>query len=162
MPATSRIPAALDALVAVTQTALGPGVAVLDGPPIDWEPLQLPAQTGAAGDELRYLFIGASPSGSAVEGEQDFNAAGNVSRDESFRVSCVAYAVGGSGTKARRDEAFAILAAVETALRTDPTLAGAVLWALVSAVSAVDQRQRNGEWSDCSVTFTVACRGYLS
>lgn len=161
MPATSGIPAALDALVIALRAALT-GVVVVDGPPIDWEPLQLPAGMAAVGNELRYLFIGASPSGAGVEGEQDFNAAGAVSRDETFRVSCTAYAVGGAGAKARRDEAFAIVAAAETSLKTDPSLAGAVLYSLVSAVSAVDQRSRNGEWSDCSITFTITCRGYLS
>lgn len=161
MATTSRIPAAIDALLAAARTAL-PAVSVVDGPPLSWDGIQL-ADPADAVSERAYLFVGADlDSDVSAAGEQDFNAAGAVSRDETFAVSFVAYAWNGDPkVKDRRDEAFAIVSGIESALRGDPALAGAVLYSRVATVGRVAQRQTEGG-SDCSVEFTVACRAYLS
>lgn len=161
---TSRVPAAIDALVSTLRASLGSGATVVDGPPLDWDDLTLPeSQTAAYTNRLKYLFVGAGPdSDTAASGGQDFNAAGAVSRDETFAIECVVYVRSGNDDiKARRDEAFTLLAAAETALRTDPSLGGAVLYSRVAALSDVLQRQTR-QGSDCVISFTVACRAYLS
>lgn len=162
MAATSTIPAALDALLAAARAGVGAGVHVVDGPPVEWDPIALPAQAGAGGDELRYLFVGASPDGPGVAGEQDYAAAGAVASDENYRISCVIHVTGALDVKARRDEAFAVLADLEQTLKFDPSLGGAVLYARVGGIAAVTPRTGNGEWSSCTVEFDVPVRSYLS
>jgi hypothetical protein len=156
---TSRIPAALDALKAACDAAVGATVTVVLGPPLSWDHVQV---AGSAVSESQFLFVGASPgSDASATGQQDFNAAGAVSRDERFDINLTAYCWSGDAdVKARRDEAFTLLAAVENALRSDPSLAGAVLYARVATVSDVAMRQV-ATGSDCLVEFQVSCRAYL-
>jgi hypothetical protein len=156
--ATSRIPAALDALRAAAVAAL-PTVTVVDGPPLDWDTVQVAVN---AVSDRQFLFVGALVGVDvAVVGEQEFNAAGAVSRDERFTINCTAWCnAGESDVKARRDEAFAVVAAVEQFIRTDPSLGGAVLYARVAEVGRVGLRQTE-QGADATVEFTVACRAYL-
>lgn len=160
MSATSRIPAALDGLRAAAIAALGATVSVVDGPPLDWAPLKMP---GDAVSERQALFIGATPGGdSSAESAEDFNAAGNVSRDERAVLHCTAWSgAGDQDVKARRDEAFAIVAAVEQAIRADGTLGAAVLYAGPITVRRASSRQTNGG-PDCVVEFDVPVRSYLT
>lgn len=152
---TSRVPAAVDALVALCRASPAlAGVEIVDGPPI----------IDLANPDV--IFIGWQPSdGTAVTFAQDFNAAGARTRDEEFGITCYAEAHSGdTDITARRVRAFELLAAVETALRatdaapTAPTLNGAVLWAHLTA-GTVTQAQSQGAL--VGVEFTVSCRARI-
>lgn len=160
MTDVSTIPAAWDALVQLAEDYLATDVAVVDGPPIDWAHLQ--TATDAVSERL-FLFVGAQPGDdTGATGDQSFSAAGNVARDETGAITCTAYAYSGDpDVKARRAEAFGLVAGLETALRTDPSLGGVVLQALVGSVSSVAVRQTR-QGSDCQVVFAVVFRSYLS
>ena len=152
---TSRVPAAVDALLAILRAA--PALAearIVDGP----ETVNL--------TDLRRIHIGWQPSAdSAVSLEQSFNSAGARTRDEAFSIRCYAEArAGNADMKARRDEVFALVGQVETALRatndapTAPTLNGAVLW---SHLTAGDLIQLQEEGSLAGLAFTVTCQARI-
>lgn len=152
---TSRVPAAVDALLAILRTAPGlADVAIVDGPPT----------TNLT--PLRYVFVGWQPGAdAAVALTQAFNGAGARTRDEAFEIACYAEVrAGDTDIKARRDEAFALLAEVETALRasnaepTAPTLNGTVLWA---HLTAGDLRQVQSDGSLAGIAFTVTCQARI-
>ncbi|MGW2203417.1 hypothetical protein [Streptomyces sp. NPDC001774] len=153
--ATSRVPAAVDALLEILRAA--PALAtvrVIDGP----EPVNL--------TERQRIYIGWQPSAeSAVSLVQDFNAAGARTRDEDFVIVGYVEARGGDKNMAiRRNQAFAILAAVEDALRaTDlapetPTLNGTVLWA---HLTTGDLFQQQTEGAIAGINFAVSCRARI-
>lgn len=157
---TSRIPAAIDALVTALSAAIGSTTNVVDGPPLAWDAVGAP---GDAVSDSSWLFVGASPDGDeGAAGDQDFNAAGAVSRDETFVIFCTAYTFGGDLiVKTRRDDAFALVGQVEQVCRSDPSLGGAVLYSRMSGVTSY--RPTQGEYgSDCTVVCTIAARAYLS
>jgi hypothetical protein len=152
---TSRVPAAVDALLTILQAA--PGLAdatILDGPPT----VNLTA--------LKCLYVGWQPGAeAAVSLTQDFNSAGARTRDEAFAIVCYAEARAGTTVmKDRRDEVFALVGEVETALRatdsapTAPTLNGAVLWA---HLTAGDLTQLQQEGSLAGLAFTVTCQARI-
>lgn len=159
MHTTSRIPAATDALLAALTTAVGATTNVIDGPPLSWDNVTAAAD---AVTENRWLFVGATlDTDTSADGTQDFNAAGAVSRDELFTIYCTALVWDGDQTmKTRRDDAFGLVAACEQTIRTDPTLNAAVLYSRMAGVTSAAQRQTD-RGTDCTVTFTVACRAYL-
>ncbi|WP_329114444.1 hypothetical protein [Streptomyces sp. NBC_01353] len=152
---TSRVPAAVDSLLAILRAA--PALAdalVVDGPPIQ-----------LAGN--RRLYVGWNPEGgSAVNLVQDFNAAGARTRDEDFAISCYAEVWSGdTDMQVQRTAVFSLVAAVETALRaTDaareaPTLNGAVLW---SHLTTGDLSQfQDQEGARAGLAFTVMCRARI-
>lgn len=153
---TSRVPAAIDALVALCRAAPDLAqAAVRDGPPL--------TDLSAA----QQVFIGWAPNAEAAATiAQDFASAGARRRDEDFSI--VGYAEarsGGTDVKAMRDQAFALVAAVENALRaTDaqpdaPTLGGAVLWAHLTAAELTQPQTTDGALA--GVAFTVTCRARL-
>jgi len=160
MATTSRIGVAQDALVALAAAQL-PGVDVVDGPPLNWD--QITLAVPQIGDGSRYLFVGAQPqSVTWVQGQQDFNAAGAVSRDENFEVFCTALGYSGDGVaKTARDLALAVLAGMEQAIRADPSLGGAVLYSRVSTVDRGDVTLASSG-VNVPIVFRVACRAYLS
>lgn len=161
MAATSRIPAALDGLLAAAVAAVGSTVAVVDGPPLSWTPLRAPTDVVS---DRQALFVGATPNGEAsAESGQDFNAAGNVSRDERAVLHCTAWAgAGDQDIKARRDEAFAIVGALESAITANPNLGvPSVLYYGPLAFRRVSSRQTEAG-PDCVVEFDVPVRSYLS
>lgn len=152
---TSRVPAAVDALLAILCAAPGlADVTVVDGPPA----------TNLT--NLRHVFVGWQPSAdSAVSLTQEFNAAGARTRDEAFVIACYAEARSGdTDMQARRGEVFALLAEVETALRASnaapsaPTLNGTVLWA---ELTAGDLTQQQAEGSLAGLAFTVTCQARI-
>lgn len=152
---TSRVPAAVDALLAILRAAPAlSDVDVLDGAPA----VNLTA--------LRRLYVGWQPDGeAAVALEQQFNAAGARTRDEAFAISCYAEARSGDkDIKARRDEVFALVGEVETALRATneapmaPTLNGTVLWA---HLTAGDLTQVQAEGTRAGLAFTVTCQARI-
>lgn len=156
----TAIPAAWDALVTLAQAAVGGTVTVVDGPPLEWSPLRFPFD---AVNLRQALFVGAAPGeDSGAEAAQDFNAAGNVSRDERAVVHCTAWSgAGGQDVKARRSEAVGIVATFGAAIDADRTLGGAVLYAGPLQVTRVSPRQGQGG-PDCVVEFDVPVRSYLS
>jgi hypothetical protein len=152
---TSRVPAAVDALLAILQAAPAlADVAVVDGPP------------SVNLTQLQRIHVGWQPGASAaVSLEQSFNSAGARTRDEAFSISCYAEArAGNKEMQARRSEVFALVAEVETALRatntapTAPTLNGTVLWA---HLTAGDLTQVQAEGSLAGLAFTVTCQARI-
>jgi hypothetical protein len=157
--ATSTIPAALDALLALCRAAPGlAGVVVFDGPRITDNDLVNPDR----------LYIGASVDDDpAAEGDQDFAHLGARARDETYALACTAEAWSGdTDMAARRTRAFAILAAVEQLLRptdTNPrayTISETVLYAHIAGGLRLVQRQ-TGNGAVASVTFHVTCRARI-
>lgn len=153
--ATSRVPAAVDALLAILRASAAlTGVRIVDGP----EAVNL--------TERHRVYVGWQPGAdAAVALQQHFNAAGARTRDESFDIAC--YAESRSGDKdmaARRTRVFEIVAAVETALRatdaapTAPTLNGTVLW---SHMATGDLTQERTEGTLAGLAFTVSCRARI-
>ncbi|MEU6098948.1 hypothetical protein [Streptomyces sp. NPDC047079] len=152
---TSRVPAAVDALLAILRAAPGlANVTIVDGPPV----VNL---TG-----LQHVFVGWQPGDSAaVSLTQDFNSAGARTRDEAFTIACYAESrAGDTDMQARRSEVFTLVAEVETALRatnsapTAPTLNGTVLW---SHLTAGDLTQVQAEGSLAGLAFTVTCQARI-
>ncbi|MER8004986.1 hypothetical protein [Streptomyces sp. NPDC094149] len=152
---TSRVPAAVDALLAILRAA--PNLAevdIIDGP------------AAINYTQLKRLYVGWNPSAeSAVSLEQSFNGAGARTRDEAFAISCYAEArAGDKDMQARRTEVFALLGEVETALRatntapTAPTLNGTVLWA---HLTAGDLSEVQAEGSLAGLAFTVTCQARI-
>lgn len=148
---TSRVPAAVDALLAILRAA--PALAevrIVDGP----ESVNL--------TELDRVHVGWQPSGdAAVALTQDFNSAGARTRDEEFEITCYAESRGGDKDMAmRRARVFELVGAVEEALRatdaapTLPTLNGTVMWAHLTTGN-LTQDQASG--ARAGVAFTVSC-----
>ncbi|MFI0772317.1 hypothetical protein ACH4TQ_46740 [Streptomyces sp. NPDC021218] len=154
--ATSRVPAAIEALLAIWRATPGlAGVQILDGPPtID--------QAGAD-----YLSVGwSSGSELAVEFTQEFNAAGARTRDEEFSILCFLDTwTGDTDVATRRTRAFELLAVCEETIRasnsnpTAPTLNGAVLWAEIASGSLMQANTDQGVRA--AIPFVVACRARL-
>jgi hypothetical protein len=117
--------------------------------------------------EQDQLFIGWSPDDAiAATMTQDFASAGARRRDEDFTILGYAESrAGDTDLAARRVRVFALLAAVEDALRaTDtqpnaPTLNGSVLWAHLTQGVLAQPQTPDGALA--GVTFTVACKARL-
>lgn len=153
--ATSRVPAAVDALLTILQASSAlSGATIVDGPPT----------TNLS--DLDHVFVGYQPNAEAsVQLAQDFNSAGARTRDEDFTIACYAESRSGdTDMQARRSRAFALVAAVEEALRatdaapTAPTLSGTVLWAHLTTGNLL-QGQSAG--AQAGVEFTVSCRARI-
>lgn len=152
---TSRVPAAVDALLAILKAAPAlEGVRIVDGPPT----VNL--------TERQRIYVGWQPSEEpAVTLQQDFAYAGARARNEDFVIAC--YAESRSGDKAmepQRTRVFELVAAVESALRaTDaapeaPTLIGNVLWA---HLTAGDLTYTPVEGALAGLAFTISCRARI-
>lgn len=142
---TSRIPAVCDALVSTLRTALGSTATVYDG---QW--VTAPDSTQS------YVTVGWTPEGEGPSGEQDWAGLGNRARDETGDIPCYADAYGGdtNDVAARRNAAFALFAACETALRDDPTLGGVVTFE--TQIGAYECRQEQTENGlEVGITFHV-------
>lgn len=154
---TSRVPAAVAALLDILRAA--PSLAevhIEDGP------------TAVNYTDLDRIYVGWQPNAdAAVALQQDFNAAGARTRDESFTIACYAESRSGdTDMAARRERAFEIVAVVEDALRatnaapTAPTLNGTVLWAHLTAGDLYQQQSANG--AIAGVDFQVSCFARLN
>lgn len=155
MATTSRVPAAIDALLAILRAAPGlDGVEIVDGPPA----VNL--------TDRRRIHIGWHPNAeSSVSLQQSFNSAGARTRDEAFEIACYAEArKGDKDMQSSRSEVFELVGEVETALRatnaapTAPTLNGAVLWAHLTAGDLI---QMAGEGTLAGLGFTVTCQARI-
>lgn len=154
--ATSAVPAAVDALLAILRAAPAlAGVRVVDGPP------------GVNFTEKDRVYVGwAEGADQAAEIQQSFANAGARRRNEDAVISCYAESRGGDkDMRLRRNRVFELLATVENALRgTDaapeaPTLNGAVLWSEVTTGSLVQAQTENGAYA--GLGFTVAYRARI-
>jgi len=153
---TSALPAAIDALVSILDASSGlAGVDVVDGPPAD---------DVATNDFLAVGWSGTEDQ--AAEIVQDFNAVGGRTRNEELTIACVIDVWSGDdGFATVRDRAFAILGAVETALRsTDlspeaPTLNGTVLWAHLTTGDVSQQQSNDGAL--VGLNFSLTCRARI-
>lgn len=153
--ATSRVPAAVDALLAILQAVPAlTEVRIVDGP------------DAVNATERHRIHIGWQPDAeAAVVLQQTFASAGARTRDEEFSISCYAESRGGDkDMSARRATVFAMVAAVEDALRaTDaapeaPTLNGTVLW---SELTTGNLQQAQADGAVAGLAFTVACRARI-
>lgn len=148
----SKIPAAIDGLLTLCrnlQATTLAGVEVVDGPIL--------SAASPTANQLRRLVIGYDANDMAAEGQQEWASmprAGSA-RAEQITIHCVAESASGqTDMKTRRDDAFAIVAAVEGAIKTDPTLNGAVTWANFGQHLDVRQPQTT-QGAVCSVFFGV-------
>ena len=124
---TTVVPAVIDYLVATftASSSLGaatPPVAIYDGP----------VTTGAVAQQV--LWVGLQDPDAVLppigaESQQEWVGVGARQRNEYLTIHCVAEAwAGTTDVKTMRDNAYAIVAAVETILQGDPTLGGHVLF----------------------------------
>jgi hypothetical protein len=148
--ATSAVPAAVDALLAILRAAPG----LVDGPP-----------STSLTDRKRIHVGWQSGTDAAVALEQDFAYAGARRRDEAFEISCYAETRGdGKEMVLQRAAVFELVAAVETALRatdaapTAPTLNGTVLWAHLTTGNL---SQAQAEGTVCGLAFTITCQARI-
>jgi hypothetical protein len=155
--ATSRIPAAIDALVTRWTAAL-PGVLVLDGP-----------TTADLTKQQDLVYVGWQPNaenGIAAEMQQDFAHIGGYTRDERFDILCFAESwTGDFDIKARRTRAFELFAACELDLRASganpsaPNLGGAVLFCGITQGQLLQQQTDKG--AQVGVAFRVTCEARI-
>ena len=142
---TSRIPAAIDALVSIFAAALS-DVQILDGPP----------NVNLASD---FVTVGWSPyADTAVDAQQQFVSLGTQRREEDFTIACYADSYSGdTGASARRARVFQLVGAAETALRADATLGGVLtLWAEMGDTTLHQEIDDRG--LVVGVTFHVHCK----
>lgn len=154
--ATSRVPGAIAALVAILRaTPELSDVQVIDGPPTK----------DMADPDI--IAVGWSPDGDqSAQLVQNFNAAGARTRDEDFEITgWIDCWSGDQEFSTVRARVFALLAVIETAIRASganpeaPTLNGAVMWAHLTGgalrQSFTDQGAR------AALNFTVTCHARI-
>lgn len=156
---TSRVGAQIDGLYTAL-LALSGTVTVVDGPPLSWDPVVVPAP--GAVNEAAYLFVGAHPDDdTSTQAAQDRSTLG-TGRGEDIHTYCTVYVSSGDDQplKTLRDQALGLVGAAEQAIRADLTLGGAVATSRVSNVDRIDQR-RTEDGADVIVVFTVTGKAYL-
>ncbi|MFD9943199.1 hypothetical protein ACFWYW_14600 [Nonomuraea sp. NPDC059023] len=110
--APSRVPAVLDALVARFTTAL-PSTPVMDGPQVTDDVLLDVVHVGWDGDD----------DGLAAETTQEWSGLGGAHKTEQILITCAIVCWDGrTSARAVRQRAYALFAAVEAALRSNPGL----------------------------------------
>ncbi|MEV3980801.1 hypothetical protein [Nonomuraea sp. NPDC049758] len=149
MTTTSRIPQAIDNLLALLQAAPGlDGVKVIDGPLVTSDPLKEAVFVGFDGDP--------DGEGQAVEFTQTWASIGQRSRAETFTIRC-AVAVWRGSIKVRpvRVRAFEVLGVVEDVVRASPDLGlpPPTVTAFASGSLVLDQRSTGLE---CRIPFDIA------
>ncbi len=151
----SVIPAVTDALVGLSEAAVEPlGFVVFDG-------------VGLGEDPSDFVVVGipdptSSNLSTAATVEQDWATLGNLSRDESGSLDCIAYAVDGdSDQKAARDRVFAAVAAIGAAVLSDLTLGGVpgLLWSGVR-ITHYDQSQSDFG-AEAQISFQLGFRARI-
>lgn len=138
------MPLAVDRLIGLIRasSAGDPSVKVTDGFP----------RFSVVNTDLIAVGGKAEPTAS---GEQTTAALGNRRREERYtiRVACSS-SRGGDDQKAVRDRAFALMALVETGVRDDPTLGGAVMVAQIAG--SIDLIQTDAETAPDGVFAEVS------
>lgn len=155
MTAVSAVPALLDALVALFTAAL-PTVTVFDGPGL----------SDATGGD--YLFVGVADPDSdggdnAVESTVEWAGLGKSARYEQVVVRCAAVSWSGDeDVRARRVAAFAMFAAVEQALTSDPSVGDVARFGGLATEHQLRQNiTENGAeaWVQFALSFTARLSG---
>jgi hypothetical protein len=144
----SQVPDAIDKLLEVFEAAL-PGVTVVDGVAVEWP----------AGDWAVVGGDGAvAEEEDAARSVQEWRGLGAMIRDESIDVIC---AVGSStgnvepGMRPRREAAYAMLTAIEDALRADPGLGGFTTGGAAAVTDTALRYVANNAGLAAVVVFTV-------
>lgn len=151
MTTTSRIPDALDNLIALFEAAPGlAGVKVLDGPTVTNDPLNEMVCVGYDGDP--------EGEGQAADFTQEWASIGQKAKAETFTITCAVVVWRGS-TKVRpvRVRAYALLAEVENALRADPSLGLPPPTVVAFASGGLFQAQRQSGM-ECRIPFQIAVK----
>lgn len=143
--AVPKFGAVIDALVILAQTTTAG--AVYDGPTV----------TGAAPAD--FIVIGGTedPDDEPSSFDQSWNGLGKLGKNESGDVTCaVLVSAGDDGVKVARDRALTLLGEMETKVRADPSLGGALSagWCQVSSGRHVQRLTTQGLY--VRITFTVA------
>ena len=146
---TSRLPAAMDALVAAFNAAPElAGVTVRDGPSASQATVREVISVGYTGAE------GESDADSQLTTE----GLGDPSREQ-FSIRCAAAALRGTtDLPAARQRAYELLSAAGAAIAQDRTLGGAVMRALVGSHSLTQGQTADG--AQAVVVFEVSCDAY--
>lgn len=146
----SAIPGAYAAVLSTLKANL-PGVQVIDGP----------GRTDQADD--RYIMVGASEPDSdgfeaAITGSQAWAQLGGKFRDETFSIHCAAVGWNGDGDQTQAlTDAFSLFDAVGSALVTDPSLGGSLLYAPgLTAFTVRFIQDANG--AAAHLPFDIECR----
>ena len=149
---TSRLPAAIDALVALFAAAEGlgaDGVTVRDGASVSQARVQEILSVGYTG----------------AEGESDADATlvmeglGGDPDREQFTIRCAAAALkGGTDLSAARKRAYELFTAAGAALAANRTLNGAVMRAMIGSHSLTQGQTDAG--AQAVVVFTVECDSF--
>lgn len=154
--ATSAVPAAIDALLAILRAAPAlDGVDVIDGPPID------------DGSEQDWVAIGWQPSGEeGAQLGQTFAYAGGRRRDEESLIhGWVESWTGDGDIRVPRLRAFELLGVIEAEIRNSDaqpeaaSLGGAVLWSEFSA--GLLRQTSDDQGMKAGIAFTIACRARI-
>lgn len=146
---TSTIPAAIDGLLALCAAeATLAGVLIHDGTPMSDE-------------DAEYVAIGYSDVGDgnveSVSARQEPATLGNLRRSETADINCQVCAWSGdTDMKAVRDRAFELFGGVETAVRSDGTLGGAVIFADIGSYSIRQLQTTTGAL--VLINFTVVIK----
>lgn len=147
---TSKLPAAIDALVGVFTTAEGlAGVTVRDGASVDqarvFEVVAV-GYTGAEGEN-------------GAEGSVVTEGLGGSPDREQFTIRCMAAALdGGTDLPAVRKRVYELFGAAGAAIAANRTLNGTVMRAMVSSHSLSQDQTDQG--AQAVVVFTVVCDAY--
>lgn len=153
--ANSVIPAAFRAIVAALTANLPDGTLIIPGP----------ATTHPT--DQKYVLVGCDDPDAlvtysrAVSGSQSWAQLGGMKRNEDFTVHCVATAWNGDGDcLAAMDDVFALLAGIESALVTDPTLTGALLYA--PGISTLGLKfLQDAQGAAAQLPFDVECKSRI-
>lgn len=147
---TSRLPAAMDALVAVFNAAPElAGVTVRDGPSASQATVREVISVGYTGTE------GEADADSQLMTE----GVGGASDREQFSIRCAAAALRGTtDLPAARQRAYELLTAAGAAIARDRTLGGAVMRAMVASHSLTQVQTSDG--AQAVVVFEVSCDAY--
>jgi hypothetical protein len=137
----SAIPAVLDALRAGLTVAT-PGVQILDGPPVE----------EVQGDVIA-IGWDPDPDGAGVEATEA-PAGLSGSREEFDVLGAASSWTGDTDIKARRDRAFALVAAIRDELKRDPHVGGTCAQARLRVTDYVPAQTTKG--AVVTVTFRVS------
>jgi hypothetical protein len=161
MPATTRVPAMIAALVAAfgADPAIGAGdpppVRVADGPKVS-------AETGGLTLWVGVEDIGDAAPAAAASEQQWMPGGGRRGRTEQLTVPCTIQAKSGSDDIAPlREQAADVLAAAEAVLRADPSLGGLLPNQDAAVISAEWRQYPASPGMAVRVMFTISATAIL-
>ena len=161
MTVTSRIPAVIDYLVATFTAspllgAASPPVAVYDGP------------LATAAPDQAQLWVGledpdATAATTAADSQQTWAGLGHMAKNEQLAIRCVAQAwSGGDDVRTARQNAYAIMGAVEQVILADASLGGTVSTPGNASVTGAVLSQITGQGGAVArVTFEITAQARI-